>query len=151
MIEILTPYLGEIIAALGTGLVTGIMGLIFHRQNKRAELKLKEAEIKQRDAEIEKLRIDNGGEIMRHYREALNDLDKRNEANVKYLREEYTRRYDELAKSYEDRIARIRKETDEKLKQQDRKIDQLTRQVSTWKGKYQSLKTEFDRYKKNHE
>ena len=99
MLEFLRPYLGELLTAI----IAGFGGWFFERKRKSAE--------------VTTLKVDNSEHIVKMYKEALDDLDKR---------------------------------YDEKFKELDVEILSLRKNLNLWKGKYRTLKTEFDEYREKH-
>lgn len=71
--------------------------------------------------------------------------------------ERYKRKESEVAMTkdivsmYRDALADFELKTSAKIKEFEEKIYRLEKELDSWKGKYQSLKKEFDRYKKAHQ
>ncbi len=103
MIELLKPFLGEIVSAL-----IGMFVVWFPNRKKQT--------------------IDNNQSIVDLYQDSLTDLKAR-----------YEEKYQDLKLTF-----------DGKLNTFSEKIDGLEKSLDQWKKKYFSLKTDFDKYKKEH-
>ncbi|MEO2064500.1 MAG: hypothetical protein ABGW97_16070 [Christiangramia sp.] len=121
MSEFFTEYLGIFLTALITGGVGGFFGWFFERKRKKVE-------VKNLAVEGEKGKADYLQAIMDSYQDALTDLRVRYEERYEFMKNEY----------------------DLKFENQNLKIDKLKKDQEMWKNKYNSLKKEFDAYKKKH-
>jgi hypothetical protein len=125
MEDILKQLLEYLIPAL----IGGGGGYFFTRKTKKVELEIKEAE-------IANLKSDRSKSIMDQYQEALDDLQKRYENRFEYLKEESTRRHEDVRLSFERKVEMIRQEKDSEIEGLNRKINSLSQKLRYWQNKY---------------
>lgn len=85
MIEIIRPYIGEIVV----GAAMGFIGWFFERKRKQVE-------VKNLAVEGNKMEADYSKSIMDMYQEALTDLKNRYEERYSFLKNEYDLKFENL-------------------------------------------------------
>lgn len=116
---------------------------------RKAELEL-QAAMRSKDAELESLKINNTTAIIEQYQKAVKDLDVMYESRHKHLSTDYNNRLEDIKADYDRRYENIKKDNESTIKGMQRTLNQLKRQVESWKEKYNLLKAEFEAYRNEH-
>lgn len=144
--DALSNYIGEAIVATIGAIVTFVTS---RSTRKKAAVELNAA-IREKDAELESLRISNSSSIIEQYQKAMKDLNELYESKHQHLVNDYKNRLEDIKADYDRRYENLKKDNEDALSSMRRSVDRLKRQVDSWRTKYNSLKSEFEEYRKAH-
>jgi DNA anti-recombination protein RmuC len=112
--------------------------------------------IKKQKSEIDNSNINNVEEVIKIYRESLDDLNRRNDENIQKMDEKHAKALQDLQLRHDFNLEDIKKKTEEKYQDKIERIEsefqaivsELEKQVKELKGLVSILTEERDFYKK---